>query len=86
MKVWIRRFKSMDIVVADTETDASQVDQSDAAEVMELDYVSELRAEQFARMHKSWTDYLPGGTTECDTLAEIFAAQSANTQGVKSDG
>lgn len=77
MKVWIRRFKSMDIVVAATEEDAEQVDQSDAVEVMELDSVSELHAEQFAKMHESWTDYLPGGTTDCDTLAEIFAAQSA---------
>jgi len=73
VKVWIRRFKSMDIVVAETAADADAVDQSDAADNMELEHSSELTPERFAKMHPSWQSHLPGGTNECDTLAEIFA-------------
>lgn len=73
MKVWIRYFKTVpDVVCAETEQEAQQMDCSDACDTVEVEYVQEIDAGFLKRSHASWGGYIPEGDPDFRTLAEIF--------------
>lgn len=86
MKYWMRSFKAPpDIVAAETQEDAEEMDSSESCDNMDVDDVTEIDPAQFIkRGHPSWRDYYVAGDPECRTLAEIAglpdtsAAESGN--------
>lgn len=75
MRIFVRHFKSHDVVSAADEEDSKVIDWSDAADNMKLEYVEEMTAEEFnRRWAKHWSDHVPAGLNDdCQTLAEVFA-------------
>lgn len=85
MKIFVRRFKSHDVVSAADETDAKVLDWSDAADNMRLDDVEEITPEEYQRRWaKNWSDHVPAGLNDdCLTLGEIFQGELFAPQSAK---
>lgn len=78
MKIFVRRFKSHDVISAADAEDAKLLDWSDAADNMSLDDVEELTPEEYRRRWaKNWSDHIPAGLNDDSlNLGEIFESQA----------
>ena len=78
VRVFVRRFKSHDVVAAAGDEDAKVIDWSDAADNMQLEDIEEMDAAEYKRRWaKNWSDHVPAGINDdCQNLAEIFGSQS----------
>jgi hypothetical protein len=76
MKIFVRRFTSLDVVAAADEEDAKVIDWSEAADNLKLDDVEEMDAAEYKRRWaKNWGEHVPAGLNDDGlNLAEVFGS------------